>query len=111
MTLLYLNADTMGRGDEALGRKLLVAFLKELAASEHKVDLIGCVNGAVRLTTEEGPALEALQALAAGGARIASCGTCLDHFDLRENLRIGEVGKMSDTVALMATAERVIRPC
>ena len=111
MVLLYLNSDGMGQGDEELGRRLLVAFLKELAESDHRVDLVGCVNGAIRLSTEEGLALEALKALQAKGTRIASCGTCLDHFGRRDLLKIGEVGKMSDTVALMATADRVIRPC
>ena len=111
MTFLYLNADAMGRGNKKLGRKLLVTFLEKLAASDVQIDLVGCVNGAVRLTTRPGPALESLEALAAKGARIATCSTCLDHLGLRDKLRIGEVGTMDDTVRVMAMAERVIRPC
>lgn len=111
MTFLYLCADTMGSGDPALGRKLLAKFLAELAASDVRVDLVGCVNDGVRLTTSDGPALESLRALQKRGARIASCGTCVDHLGLREALRIGEIGDMAGTVQVMASADRVIRPC
>lgn len=110
MTFLYLSSDRMGAGDDALGRKLLASFLKELAASAEPVDLVGCVNHGVLLTTEGSPVLDSLQALEAKGARIASCGTCLDALGLRERLRIGMVGSMDMTVKVMATADRVIRP-
>lgn len=110
MTFLYLSSDQMGVGDAALGRKLLVAFLRELHASGTKVDVIGCVNAGVFLTTEDGPAAELLAAFAERGTRVASCGTCLDHFGRRDDLRVGEIGSMDQTVQIMATADRVIRP-
>jgi len=112
MTFLYLSSDCLGGGtDEELGRKLLALFLAKLAASDIHVDLIGCVNGAVKLTTGEGQGLESLKALQGRGSRIASCGTCLDHLGLRESLRIGEVGSMDMTVQMLAGADKVIRPC
>jgi selenium metabolism protein YedF len=109
MTLLYLNSNMMGSGDEELGRKLLVVFLQKLADSDTAIDVVGCVNSGVFLTTTEGDALEALKKLQARGARIASCGTCLEHYGRREELLLGEVGSMDQTVQIMATADRVIR--
>lgn len=79
MTFLYLDSDQMGRGDEALGRKLMIAFLRQLHDSGAHVDAIGCVNHSVLLTTQDGPAAELLASFAARGTRVASCGTCLDH--------------------------------
>ena len=111
MNFLYLNSDQMGQGDPTLGRKLLVSFLAELAKSEVAVDAVGCVNDGIRLTTEDGPALDALRALAAKGARVMTCGTCLDHHGRREGLLLGEIGNMAGTVQVLATAARVIRPC
>jgi len=110
MTFLYLSSDGMGQGDAALGRKLMASFLKELVAAGTPVDLVGCVNHGVLLTTEGSPVLEHLQALEAAGARIASCGTCLDALGLRDKLLIGEVGSMDKTIQVMATADRVLRP-
>ncbi len=109
MNVLYLNSDQMGQGDPELGRKLLHIFLQKLAASDTPIDAVGCVNGGIHLTTEESPALASLQALAARGARILTCGTCLDYHGKRDALLIGEVGDMDGTVAMMTTAERIIR--
>lgn len=111
MNFLYLNSDKMGEGDPELGRKLLLIFLEKLANSDVPVDVVGCVNHGIYLTTTpDGPALESLGKLAARGARIVTCGTCLDYHDRRHLLQIGEVGGMDGTVQMMATAERVIRP-
>lgn len=110
MNFLYLNSDKMGEGDPDLGRKLLAIFLEKLAASDVPVEVVGCVNSGIFLTTTESPALASLQALAARGARIVTCGTCLDYHGRQEALLIGEVGSMDGTVAMMATAARIIRP-
>jgi len=111
MTFLYLNSDRMGEGDDELGRRLLTSFLAKLAASDVPVDVVGCVNDGVRLTTTPGaPALESLRALQARGARIVSCGTCLEHHQLSAQLQLGEVGTMDGTVQILAAADRVIRP-
>lgn len=111
MNLLYLSADHMGEGpDPELGRRLLRSFLARLVESDVRIDAVGCVNGAVFLTTEEGPALESLRALAAKGARVASCKTCLEHHGRLDRVLVGGVGTMEQSVALLATADRVIRP-
>jgi len=110
MTFLYLNSDQMGVGDEVLGRKLMLIFLEKLAASGTQVDAVGCVNGGIRLTSEGSPALDSLRALQGRGARIATCGTCLDHYGLRDKLAIGEAGSMEQSVQAMALADKVIRP-
>lgn len=110
MTLLFLSSDRIGQGDDVLGRKLLRIFLEKLVASEVQVDFVACLNGAILLTTEEGPALESLRALAARGSIITTCGTCLDHYQRTEKLLLGAVGGMQQTVELFASADRIIAP-
>ena len=111
MTLLYLNSDRIGQGDDELGRRLLRSFLEKLAASEVRIDFVACLNGGVQLTTQGSEALSSLETLAGRGARILSCGTCLGHYALRARLAIGAVGGMPQTVELLASADRVISPC
>jgi hypothetical protein len=111
VTFLYLSSDRMGGGDDVLGRKLLLVFLEKLAASEVQVDFVGCLNNGILLTTEGSQALASLRLLQAKGARVATCGTCLDHHGLRDRLAIGVVGGMPQTVEMFATADRVIAPC
>ena len=101
----------MGSGDSVLGKKLLKSFLSEMAKSDVQIDVIGFVNSAVSLTTEGSEVIESLKAIEEKGAQIASCGTCLDHLNLRDKLLIGQVGTMDMTVSIMANADKVIRPC
>lgn len=111
MNFLYLSSDKMGEGDAELGRKLLLVFLEKLADSNVSVDVVGCVNSGIFLTTTpDSPALASLRKLQERGARIATCGTCLGHYGRTDDLQIGEVGSMEGTVQTMATAARVIRP-
>ncbi|MEP0773659.1 MAG: DsrE family protein [Acidobacteriota bacterium] len=111
MTLVFLNSDRIGNGEPELGRKLLQLFLDRLVASDVKVDAVVCLHRAVLLTTEDNPALASLKALAARGALITSCGTCLEFFGRKEMLLVGAVGGMQQTVEMFATADRVIAPC
>ena len=110
MTFLYLNSDKMGEGDADLGRKLLKSFLSKLAESDTQIDIIGCVNSAVNLTTDGSELIDILKIFEEKGTRIASCGTCLDHLNLRDKLLIGEIGNMEDTIQVMTIADKIIRP-
>lgn len=110
MTFLYLNSDKMGQGDPDLGRKLMNIFLSTLARSEVTIDVIGCVNSGINLTTEGSDVIDILRTLEKRGAKIATCGTCLDYHGKRDQLLIGGVGTMEDTVAIMSQATKVIRP-
>ncbi|MCA9917012.1 MAG: hypothetical protein KC445_03625 [Anaerolineales bacterium] len=112
MNFLYLNSDKMGEGNAQLGRQLLLAFLEQLADSDVPVDVVGCLNSSIFLTTTpDSPALASLRKLEARGARIVTCGICINYFQRREMLQIGEIGSMDRTVQFMTTADRVIRPC
>ncbi|RQW07446.1 sulfurtransferase-like selenium metabolism protein YedF [candidate division KSB1 bacterium] len=111
MTFLYLNSDTMGKGNDELGKKLLVSFMQKLAMSDIKIDVVGCVNNGIFLTTKDSQVIDSLTALQDKGAHIVTCGTCLDFHQRRDGLLIGTVGSMDGTVQIMASADRVIRPC
>ena len=110
MIFLFLNSDKMGEGEPELGKKLMISFLKELAKSDIKIDVIGCVNSGINLTTEGSDAITSLRELQQKGARIATCGTCLDFHNKREDLLIGDIGSMDQTVRIMSKADRVIKP-
>ena len=68
------------------------------------------MNSGINLTTEGSEVLDSLETLLKKGARLASCGTCLDYHNMREKLLIGEIGTMDMTIEVMATADKVIRP-
>jgi selenium metabolism protein YedF len=107
-TVVILNADTLGRGDEALGAKLTGAFLRTLVALEEKPAALILYNGAVRLLSPESTHLEALRALDDAGVDLLACVTCLEHFALTERMALGRVSNMREIVQRSLAAAKVI---
>ena len=54
--------------------------------------------------------LDDLKALAEAGVEIMSCGTCLNHYGLADQLGVGEVTNMYVIVEKQANARGIIRP-
>jgi selenium metabolism protein YedF len=109
-TVVYVAADTMGTGNDELGRILLKNFLFTLNELLIPPDAILFVNSGVKLTATGSEVIEALEKLACNGVDIASCGLCLEFFGLKEQLRIGRATNMLDIVEQLHQAGRVIRP-
>jgi selenium metabolism protein YedF len=106
--VLLVAKDEFGQGPPELGWVLMRSFLKALAGSETKPERAIFVNTGVRLTTEGSVVLSDVKALENAGVEILSCATCLDYFDLKEKLSVGKVTNMSDTVAALMRADRVV---
>ena len=86
---LLIQSDAFGRGDDALGRKLIKILLDTLALNERRPQTIILMNAGVKLACEGSAVLGALGDLEQKGVRILACGTCLNHFNLNHALRIG----------------------
>ena len=108
--VVVLSADTMGSGDEALGRKLMKAFVYALTSQDEIPDKVICYNAGARLTTEDPDAIRDLKSLEEAGTTIMTCGTCLDFYGLKEKLQVGIISNMYDIVEAQMRASLVIRP-
>jgi len=109
-TVIYCGSDTMGQGDREFGQILLKNFLATLLEFDPLPDNIFFVNSGVNLVCTGSEALEALNQLACKGVDIASCGLCLDYYNLKDELKVGRVTNMFDTVETQLNAARVICP-
>lgn len=107
-TVVAVHAETMGRGDDALGAKLMGSFLRTLATVEPKPDAIVFYNAAVKLLAPGSPHLEALQALHAAGVDLLACVTCLEFYALTERLAVGAVSNMREICQRELGASKVI---
>ena len=108
--VVVLSADTMGLGDEKLGKKLMKAFIFALTSQDETPDKVICYNTGARLTTVDADTVKDLKALEAAGATVMTCGTCLDFYGLKEQLQVGIVSNMYDIVEAQMSASLVIRP-
>lgn len=109
-TLVFLTSHLIGRGDDELGAKLMNMFLANLSELGNSLWRIILLNGAVKLSATEGPALQSLHALAQSGIGILVCGTCLTHYGLLEKKQVGETTNMMDIITSLGLAEKIIRP-
>jgi selenium metabolism protein YedF len=106
--MVLCSTDRLGYGDDALGLKLMVNFLRTLKEMGPELWRLVFVNNGVKLAIEGAEVLPDLQTLERGGLKIMVCGTCLNHFDLLEKKRVGETTNMLDIVTAMQLADKVV---
>jgi len=106
---VFITSDTLGRGDDVLGGKLMGNFLATLPELGGELWRLILVNSGVKLAVAGSPVLDKLQALAAAGVSILVCGTCLNHFGLLEKKMVGETTNMLDVVTSLQLASKVIQ--
>ena len=109
-TLVLITTETIGRGDDELGGKLMGNFLATLPELGPRLWRIVLINGGVKLASCPGPALDALKKMAAEGVSVLVCGTCLAHFGLLEAKAVGDTSNMLDIVTSLDLASKIIRP-
>ena len=108
--VVQISADHMGEGAEKLGKNLMKSFLYALSQQDTLPDTILFYSGGASLTCEGSDALEDLQAMAAEGVEICTCGACLDFYGLKDKLAVGEISNMYAIVEKLAAADLIIRP-
>ena len=108
--VVILSGDAMGTGDEALGKKLMKAFIFALTSQDTVPDKIICYNRGAFLTTENPDTIKDLKSLEEAGTTIMTCGTCLDYYGLKEKLQVGIISNMYDICEAQMNATEIIRP-
>ncbi len=98
---IIVGCETLGRGDDGLGARLMGSFLRTLAAAELKPEAIIFYNSGVRLVADGSLVLDALEALDRAGVDLVSCGTCLAHYGLQRRVAVGRESNMQEIVTIM----------
>lgn len=106
--VIIINSDSLGRGDEALGQRLMGAFLRKLWAREEKPDAIIFYNSGVKLMAKGSAVLDALDGLYGSGVDILACGTCVEYYNLGNDIQVGRVSNMEEIVSILMKAESVV---
>lgn len=97
----------LGMGPEELGDLLIRGFFRTLATTEPFPQVLVFVNTGVELLTV--PEInESLAALTAKGVKVLACGTCIDYFQLRDQVKSEYLSNMGEIVSTLATATKVV---
>lgn len=109
-SLVFVDGETMGRGDDDLGKVLMRSFLNTLKELEVRPWRIIFLNTGVRLVTSDSEFIGILKDIADLSIEIISCGTCLDYFHLKDKVAVGRVSNMFEILTSFNEATNVIRP-
>ena len=105
---LLVASDSLGRGDDDLGRLLMDRFLHEIGGTSELPETVVFINAGVKLVTETSPVLEHLRRLDKSGVELLACSTCLERFDLINRLAVGAKSDMRSIVETLTQATRLI---
>jgi selenium metabolism protein YedF len=106
--VLVIPQDQMGRGAPELGNILMRSLLHALGDVSPRPQVTIFFNTGVKLTVNGSEALEDLRALEQQGVQILLCGTCLDYFDLKNEIAVGTISNMYTIAETMRAAGRLI---
>lgn len=105
---IFISSDKMGTGNDELGEVLIKGYIYTLTEAKPYPKYMVFVNSGVKLTTENEATIENLKILEKAGVEVLSCGTCLDYYNLKENLQVGSVTNMYTIVDIMNSSSQTI---
>ncbi|RZT91135.1 selenium metabolism protein YedF [Ancylomarina subtilis] len=107
-TLVQINKNGMGNGNEELGQILISNYLKLSLTNGQLPKIITFYNAGVQLTCTGSPVLDTLREMEKAGVKMIICKTCLNFYKLENKVEVGIQGTMQDIITLQADASKVI---
>ncbi|MGM0446409.1 MAG: sulfurtransferase-like selenium metabolism protein YedF [Bacillota bacterium] len=96
--VIFVKSELLGKGDQRLGDILIKGFIKTLLEINPLPDKIIFINSGVKLTCKNKDVIKSLKKLQEKDVEILSCGTCLDFYNLTDELKVGNVSNMYEIV-------------
>ena len=106
---ILVASNLLGNGDEKLGETLMKVYINTLAETDVLPENLMFLNSGVKLTCEGSDVLDSLNTLKNKGVNIISCGACLDFYNLKEKIKVGEIGNMYQIIEIMNTSNNTIK--
>ncbi len=105
-----VKSDVIGSDEKELGRLLMHSFLKTLPSvtDEFTIKKAVFLNKGVTLACEGSEFVKALQELESCGFELFVCGTCLDYFNLKSNIKVGNISNMMEIINTIKEADKTI---
>lgn len=106
---VFIGKDYVGEGSQELGYNLMKMALYTLSESDVAPTSILFMNSGVQLLTNgEQQIIENIKVLIEKGSEVLVCGTCLDYYQVKDKLAVGEISNMYDILERMQEAAKVI---
>ena len=107
-TVLLITSNGLGNADFQLQQILIGKYLELLSQSAEMPAAICFYTEGVRLVCEGSSVLDQLRSIEAKGTQLVVCNTCLNYFNLANDVRVGIIGGMGEILEAQTKAEKVI---
>jgi len=107
-TVLLVIRNGMGEAEPALQQKLITTYFKLLDENDILPSVICFYTNGVHLVVDGSPVIDTLKSLEAKGVHIILCSTCLNYFNLADQVQVGIIGGMADILEAQRRAKKVI---
>jgi len=107
-TVLLISRYGMGEAEPELQQKLISTYFKLLDENDILPAVICFYANGIRLVVEGSPVVETLRSLESKGVRLVLCSTCLNFYNLADQVQVGIVGGMGDILEAQRQAGKVI---
>lgn len=103
--VILLASDQLGKGDKDLGEGVLETFFTILKQKEELPVAVFCMNTGVFTLTERSLVSLQLKELEAKGVELLACKTCVDYYEVENQLVAGKISGMAQFIELASTYE------
>lgn len=106
--VLMVTTASLGQGPEELGNILMRSFFYSLSENDVLPRFLLFLNSGVQLCCQGSAVLERMLALEQRGVEIMVCGSCLDYYNLKDKLCVGNITNMYTIIEHLLAAEKAI---
>jgi len=105
---VLIGSDRMGQGAEELGKILIKGFIYSLSELPIPPKYVIFLNSGAYLTAKGANTLEDLKRLEEKGTEILTCGTCINYYELQDELAVGKIVNMYEITERLASANNIL---
>lgn len=105
---IFVGKDYIGDGSQELGKSLMKMFFFTLSQSANIPKYVLFMNGGVKLPLLDEQVIEHLKILEDRGVEVLVCGTCVNFYNITEELEVGSISNMYDILQRMQTVSKVV---
>lgn len=107
-TLIQVTQNGMGSNNDELGLLLVSNYFKLINEEDNLPRFIAFYNKGVKLICKGSPIIDDLKKLESKNVKLIACKTCLNYFDILNDIEVGNAGTMIDIVQLQKLADKII---
>ncbi len=108
--IVVIDSNSMGYGNEDLGKILIKGFINTLDQLENLPLEIICYNSGVTLAIKGSDTSQSMKKLESQGVKITLCGTCVDFYGIKDNIEIGTISNMLYIAGKLAGNYHIVKP-